>query len=45
MSTGAVGDTTQARRRRDIELMAREYISLVTDTPIEDVSVTVSVRP
>jgi hypothetical protein len=34
-----VGDTTQARHRSEVEQMAREYISLVTGAPIDDVAV------
>ena len=31
---------TQARRYGEVELMAREYVALVEDVPVEDVSIT-----
>lgn len=34
---------TQAHKLRDAELMAREYIAVTLDVPIEDVAVTVEV--
>jgi hypothetical protein len=34
-----VGDTTQARFPGEIEDMARDYIAVSTDTPIEDIEV------
>jgi hypothetical protein len=34
-----VGDLTQARHRGEVELMAREYISLVVEIPVDEVIV------
>jgi hypothetical protein len=34
-----VGDTTQARHPGEIEDMARDYIAVTLDIPIEDVAV------
>lgn len=34
-----VGGVTQARHRGEIEDMARDYIAVVLDVPIEDVAV------
>jgi len=35
-----LGERTQARYPREVELMAREYIAISTGTPIDQVAVT-----
>lgn len=39
----ALDGLTQARHLADAELMAREWIAVTTDTPLEEVTVTISI--
>lgn len=34
-----ISDTTQARRASEVDVMARDFIALITGLPIEDVAV------